>query len=208
MKNLNPASVAGGAFVIALSAVALSGCAYFGAAISPITLEAEKTVTSLDPAGTHVEARSSDSSHISGRNNLTFQAAISEANSDRVLIDGLLLSTSRLNTDPNNFYVYLVAGEQVTPVTRIGLGEAVNTPYSYEFTYTVDVEAGRVEFDDGTSATIYEQEQRTGVDQEDYFSRSVVMEFAGDDVIPADADEITLEIRDLGVSMTINWILQ
>lgn len=211
MKNLNPASVAGGAcgVVLTLSAsMMLSGCVYFGAAISPITVEAEKKVTSFEPEETHIEARSSESSHISGRNNLTFQAAITEASSDRVLIDGLLLSTVKPNTDPNNYYVYLSAGDQTTPVSRIGLGEAVNTPYDYQYTYTVEVEAGRVRFDDGTSATIYEEEQRTAHAQEDYFSRSVALEFEADEVIAPDAEEVTLEIRDLGVSMTLNWIVE
>lgn len=208
MENASAISVVGGASIAALASVLLSGCMLFGAAISPITVEAEKTVSELEPEQTHIEARSSESSHISGRNNLTFQAAISEAESGRVVVDGLLVSTDMPNTDPNNFYVYLVAGDQTTPVSQVGIAEAVNTPYSYEYNYTVEVEAGRVRFDDGSEATVYEQEQRTAQAQEDYFSRSVRLAFEGDEVIPPDADEVALEIRDLGVSITVNWIVE
>ena len=157
MDTKYPKTVVGGASVIALAllaSMALSGCQYFGAAISPVTVEAEKSVSSFEPEETHVEAQSSESSHISGRNNLTFQAAISEVEPDRVLIDGLLLSTTKPNTDPNNFYVYLVVDDKSTPVSRIGMGEPVNRPYNYQYNYTVEVESGRVQFSDGSSATI------------------------------------------------------
>lgn len=184
------------------------GCTYVSAAISPMNVEADKTVTSLDPGETHIEARSSESSHISGRNNLTFQAAISDYEPGRLTIEGLLLSTTRANTDPNNFYVYLNADDQVVPVTEIGLGEVMNRPYSYTYTYSVDVEAGQVRFDDGSTATVYERQQRTGQAEEDYYSRPVTLVFEHSAISPSDAEELMLEIRDLGVNMTLEWNLR
>ena len=209
MKEKSTSRLAMGlAFGMLLCSTVSTGCIYLGSVMSPITVEAEKNVESLTPEDTHIEARSSESSHISGRNNMTLQAAITESGPQRVQIEGLMVSTEIFNTDPNNFYIYLTAGEHSTPVSLVGVGEATNTPYSYNYTYTVEVEAGRVEFSDGSSATIYEDQQRTGTAEEPYYSRPVTLVFEGDEVIPSDADDIELEIRDLGISMQLKWNLQ
>lgn len=206
--KLTSLTAMGLALSLSIIATGAAGCIYMGSVMSPITVEAERNVASLSPEDTHIEARSSEASHISGRNNLTLQAAIVDHQPGRVEIDGLLVSTSKANTDPNNFYIYLTAGEQSTPVSLVGVGEAANSPYSYNYNYTVEVEAGRVQFDDGSGATIYEEQQRTGVAEEAYYSRPVSLVFEGDDVIPADANDIKLEIRDLGISMQLQWILE
>lgn len=193
------------ALVVLLAAAPASGCAYLFAAVDPIQVSAERGVDRFAPETTHLEAKSSEQSHLSGRNNLTLEAVVSERSASRVTIDALLASTELLNVDPHNFYVTLEGGGRSAQVSQVVLGELKNRPYHYNYTYDVTVEAGKVAFSDGTSATIYERQTRVGHGQENYFVQPVQLIFEGDDVPAPDAPELVLQLDDLGVAMKLRW---
>ena len=194
---------------LAIGATAQFGCGgYLNALRSPMKVKdvpGSALSGEIDPERFTVEAKSSERSHISGRNNLTLQATISKASKTEVEILTLLASTEPGNVDPNNFYVHFNGGGQRVQVHTVSLGEVSQRPYGYSVQVPIRVEAGRIRFDDGAEARIYETKMVSQRRTEQYFIRSVRLLFRGTDLLPDNPERLVLELRDLGVDMKVVW---
>lgn len=203
MKVLNTRLSTGSA--LALLLVSANSCAYLNAAISPAKLRATGNLPTTGGAPTSlIEAKSSKKSQISGRNNLVVQAAIAKLEPGRAEVLVLLTSTTLLNTDPRNFYVRLKAGDQWLDPDELTVGDANDSPYSYQVSVPVTVQAGYLQYG-SERVDIYRTEHRKVNRAESYFARSSRLVFRGD-AIGAVADApMALELTDLGVDVELRW---